>query len=254
MLTRLLDKLRPARTKAAPNLPRERHEVITRDEANTGVFEGWQDDQAAQLQDAAFEGVLRQMWAGRPRIDFQSAAAALRATGLRRPSLLDVGCGSGYYSEVFACLLDEAVDYTGSDFSAAMIRRAQARYPALRFEVGDGTALPFSDAAFDVVMLGTSLMHMPRYEAAIAQARRVSKRWCLFHTVPVLRKRATTFLRHEAYGGSLVELVFNEAELRSCFVAAGLVLRREFPSIPYDLSAVLGEATTTKSYLCEGME
>ena len=37
---------------------------------------------------------------GEPRLDFRIAAEAVAATGLSNPRLLEIGCGSGYYSEV----------------------------------------------------------------------------------------------------------------------------------------------------------
>ena len=40
------------------------------------------------------------------------AAEAVAATGIPNPRVLEVGCGSGYYSEVFATLLKEGVRYT----------------------------------------------------------------------------------------------------------------------------------------------
>src|SRR4030088_1872295 len=48
--------------------------------------------------------------------------------------LIEVGCGSGYYSEVFAPLVPGGVRYTGIDYSEAMIARARARYPSAAFE------------------------------------------------------------------------------------------------------------------------
>ncbi len=81
---------------------------------------------------------------GEPRLDFTVAAEAVAATGIVKPRLIEIGCGSGYYSEVFAELLPGGVDYTGIDYSDAMIARARAHYPSdrIRGRRRDPAALP----------------------------------------------------------------------------------------------------------------
>ena len=51
------------------------------------------------------------MYAGQPRQDFLVAAEAVRVTGIDEPLLLEVGCGSGYYSEILSYLLECSVRY-----------------------------------------------------------------------------------------------------------------------------------------------
>ena len=53
-------------------------------------------------QERAYQGLIADMKNGEPRLDFTVAAEAVAATGIAAPRLLEVGCGSGYYSEVFA--------------------------------------------------------------------------------------------------------------------------------------------------------
>jgi ubiquinone/menaquinone biosynthesis C-methylase UbiE len=186
---------------------------------------------------------------GEPRIDLRVAAEAIAATGITHPRVLDVGCGSGSHSEVFATLLPDRIDYTGVDYSQAMIARARAHYPSIAFQVADATRLPYADAAFDVVFNSVSLMHIIDYPGAIREAARVASRYCVFHTVPVFRDHQTTFLRKYAYGAPVVEIVFGKPELMSLFREAGLRPEREWPGIPYDLSNVTGHYSTTETYL-----
>jgi ubiquinone/menaquinone biosynthesis C-methylase UbiE len=171
------------------------YEIIDRESAAAERFDGWLDPAVAAKQDDAFRKLLSDMYGGSPRRDLLVAAEAVRHTGLTAPTLLEVGCGSGYYNEVFEHLLGSHVRYTGLDYSDAMIELARRRYPDIPFVVGDAAALPFNDASFDIVMNGVALMHIIAYDRAIAESARAASRWCIFHTVPVLERRATTFLK-----------------------------------------------------------
>jgi ubiquinone/menaquinone biosynthesis C-methylase UbiE len=191
------------------------------------------------------------MHAGNPRLDFTVAAQALLMTGLDSSTLLEVGCGSGYYSEVLPLLSGRTVQYTGLDYSPAMVDVARENYPGSEFVVGDATALPFAENSFDIVMNGVSLMHILGYKDAIAESGRVARKWCIFHTVPLLVSRQTTVLTKNAYGSPTVEVIFNEDELRTLLKENGMNIRHTLESIPYDLSDVLGERTVTQTFVCE---
>jgi SAM-dependent methyltransferase len=210
---------------------------------------GWLAARTVARQERAYQSLIAAMRRGEPRLDFRVAAEAIAATGLAQPRLLEVGCGSGYYADVFAALLPGGVRYTGVDYSNAMIARARARAPSTAFEVADATRLPYADGAFDVVFNGVSLMHIIDYQAAIREAARVAAGYCVFHTVPVFHNYRTTFLRKYAYGAPVVEVVFSKQELLELCRDAGLRLMREWPSIPYDVSEATGHASTTETYL-----
>lgn len=215
----------------------------------TASSAGWLAARTVARQERAYRGLIADMKRGEPRLDFKVAAEAIAATGIARPRVLEVGCGSGCYSEVFATLLPGVVQYTGIDYSAAMIARAHAYYPQTAFEVGDATALPFDDGAFDIVFNGVSLMHIVEYQAAIREAARVAARYCVFHTVPVFVDYRTTYLRKYAYGAPVVEIIFDKKELMSLLHRSGLRLEREWACIHYDMSAVTGHYSTTETYL-----
>jgi SAM-dependent methyltransferase len=210
---------------------------------------GWLASRTAARQERAYEGLIAAMKLGEPRLDFKIAADAVAATGLTNPTLLEVGCGSGYYADVFATLVGAGVRYTGVDYSSAMIARARARAPSGAFEVADATRLPYPDEAFDIVFNGVSLMHILDYPAAIAEAARVAAGYCVFHTVPVFHEHRTTFLRKYAYGAPVVEVIFGKQELMQLCRDAGLRLEREWPNIPYDVFEATGHHSVTETYL-----
>jgi SAM-dependent methyltransferase len=215
----------------------------------TAASGGWLATRTVMRQERAYRGLIAAMKRGDPRIDFRVAAEAIAATGLANPHLLEVGCGSGYYSEVFATLLPGGVRYTGIDYSDAMIARARAHYPATAFETADATKLPYANGAFDVVFNGVSLMHIIDYVAAIREAARVAAGFCVFHGVPVFHDYRTTFLSKYAYGAPVVEVVFGKQELMSLCRDAGLVLEREWQCLPYDVHEATGHHSASETYL-----
>jgi SAM-dependent methyltransferase len=252
-LPRIVRQIGKRVVKAMPIL--RRHVLASSDYRVLGSQEeaassdGWLAARTVMRQERAYQGLIAAMKRGEPRLDFRVAAEAIAATGIVNPRLLEVGCGSGYYSEVFATLLPGPVQYTGIDYSDAMIARARAHYPSTAFEVADATRLPYADGAFDVTFNGVSLMHIVDYQAAIREAARAASRYCIFHTVPVFDEYRTTFLRKYAYGAPVVEIVFNKPELMSICEGAGLRLEREWPCIPYDVYEATGHHSSTETYL-----
>jgi SAM-dependent methyltransferase len=210
---------------------------------------GWLAARTVARQERAYRGLIAAMRRGEPRIDFKVAAEAIAATGIANPSVIEVGCGSGYYSEVLATLLPCPISYRGVDYSQTMVARARAHYPSRVFEVADATRLPYADQTFDIVFNGVSLMHIVDFPAAIREAARVAKRYCLFHGVPVFLDHRTTFLTKYAYGAPVIEIIFSKQELMSLCAGAGLRLEREWSGIPYDVFDATGHHSVTETYL-----
>ena len=90
---------------------------------------GWLAARTVARQERAYRGLIAAMKRGEPRLGLKVAAEAVAATGLANPKVLEVGCGSGHYSGVFATPLAGGVRYTGVDYSSAMIARAPRMRP-----------------------------------------------------------------------------------------------------------------------------
>jgi ubiquinone/menaquinone biosynthesis C-methylase UbiE len=89
--------------------------------------------------------------------------------------VLEVGCGTGVLTRRLARWpnVDSVV---GVDVAPSLLDRARvlcAALPNVAFQDGDATALPFADATFDVVVLDSTLSHVPDAERAVAEAARV---------------------------------------------------------------------------------
>jgi SAM-dependent methyltransferase len=121
--------------------------------------------------------------------------ARFRHLALRPGSrVLDLGCGEGRH--VHGLHMLGGMDVIGVDLNEASLEKAReglATLPPRRegdphttqFQNGDATQLKFADNTFDAVICSEVLEHLPDYDAALAEIRRVLKpagRLCV--TVP----------------------------------------------------------------------
>ena len=83
---------------------------------------------------------------------------------------LDVGCGEGRFCRM---LRARGWDVTGLDPTRALLDEARRRDPDSAYVEGVAEALPFADAAFDLVVSYLSLIDIPDFRAAIAEMARV---------------------------------------------------------------------------------
>ena len=92
--------------------------------------------------------------------------------------VLDVGCASGGFFNILRSL-EPLIEYTGVDIAAPAIELARQQYPEARFEVLEGTKLPFEDNTFDIVHCTKVLVIEPRYKEILKEMYRVSNRFVL---------------------------------------------------------------------------
>ncbi len=85
---------------------------------------------------------------------------------------LDVGCGTGAFSELIARRCAPK-SITGIDPSAAQVDYARKLLPAHTFDTGDSMSLPYGDAAFDAVASALVIHFIPDRAKAFAEMKRV---------------------------------------------------------------------------------
>ena len=146
-------------------------------------------------------------------------------------SVLDVGAGTG----TLALMLKERVPgaaVTGLDADPEILAQARAKAAAAGAEVefveGSGTALPFADASFDVVLSSLFFHHLSDADKRVAasEAARVLRPGGRLHvadwgrpTGPVM---AALFLPARMVDGFDVTAANVRGELPAIFAAAGL--------------------------------
>lgn len=88
--------------------------------------------------------------------------------------LLEIGCGTGHWSEYFS---NEGFDVTGVDISEQMIAIARQRKVSHAiFDVSDAATLPFGDGSFDVAVAITALEFMADPAGVVAEMVRCVKK------------------------------------------------------------------------------
>lgn len=165
----------------------------------------WQDDSFPEKQWRRVEKQLKNI---DDVPEFRTIRECVKATKLKQPSILEVGCSSGYLSKVL-----QNTKYEGTDYSPAFINFAKQKFPKNKFTVNDATDLKYKNKSFDIVISGCCLLHILNYKKAISEAVRVAKKYVIFHRTPVLLSFPTTYLTKTAYGQKMLEIHFNEEEL-----------------------------------------
>lgn len=140
----------------------------------------WDDWNSAHREDSRTEISLRQ---ARVVLEW------LARDGRRDLRILEVGCGSGWFSAEL-CRFGSV---TATDLSPKVLDRARARYPAVTFVVGDFGSTPFAEGEYDVVVSLEVLSHVadqPAFMAKIASLLRPGGRLMLAtQNRPVLQNR-----------------------------------------------------------------
>jgi SAM-dependent methyltransferase len=89
--------------------------------------------------------------------------------------ILDAGCGNGRYTRFLLQQADADALVTGFDYSQMMLKRARDRRASDRAThvAADLTRLPYADAAFDAIVCGWVLEHLPDPRPGLQELARV---------------------------------------------------------------------------------
>ena len=124
-------------------------------------------------------------------------------------TLLDVGCGSGWFTRRFAATGCEA---TGLDSDLAMLDYAQTLNGAVKYLQGDMLDLPLPDKSFNIVASVTSLCFVADEHKALSEMIRVARRCVL---LGLLHRRSLLYLYKGGRGAYAWAHWHTRGEIRS---------------------------------------
>ena len=195
--------------------PQGRQHVV--DEVTTVANYGnaWLSTEIPEKQWAIAQGQLEQLRIGHTTPEFggfiRALSSGLRGQPYRDRTLLEIGCSSGYYSEVLQYAFPD-IQYLGVDFSRDFILFGKQKFPDLALEVGDTTDLCFEDQQFEIVVSGSVLLHVYEWKLGVRETCRVASNILIIHRTPVSSQETQLFVK-TAYGVTMIEWTFNKQEL-----------------------------------------
>jgi ubiquinone/menaquinone biosynthesis C-methylase UbiE len=111
--------------------------------------------------------------------------------------VLDVGCGTGWFTRQLAARLPGKV--VGLDLDPAMLAYARSRGGGIPYLEGDALSLPFPNASMDAVVSVTSLCFVANWQRALAEMVRVARRRIV---LGLLNRHSLLYLQKGLRGGS----------------------------------------------------
>ena len=225
---------------------------VTRDRVASQLKSAWKMDELPKRQRAIADAELASYRAGEAVNVFDTLVQALNdlPISVDEMTVLEVGCSSGYYSEVIAIAgLD--VRYTGCDFSNAFVDLARQYYPCIQFDTEDATSLSYSSASFDIVISGCCLLHIAEYERAVLETARVASKFAIFHRTPVVWGQPEQTYRKKAYGVDMLEIHFNEPDFLALLHRNGLILLATYTLVEEVSRAKPAQGSAIRTYVCK---
>ncbi|MGH3008133.1 MAG: class I SAM-dependent methyltransferase [Gaiellaceae bacterium] len=170
---------------------------------------------------------------------------ALAELALPEPArFLDFGCGVGHYSELLESRHPGRFDYTGCDYSEAMVGAASAEWPGRRFVVNDLFANTLALETFDIVCASALVDVTEDYEGALGVLLGSGARYVLLHRQQVTEGPSRAQMAPGYAGQTTYRSYLNRADLERIAARSGRRVLSSFHVADDVHSFLLGEAST----------
>lgn len=195
---------------------------------NKDLSQSWTEKDIAESQRELVDRQLAAMHAGNAPAHFVVLGEMMNwlqaHSGLETATLLDAGCASAYYHEIIQYYVPDWVEYTGLDYSLAMLDLAREKYPGIATIERDLQCTGLDDRSFDIVLSGAALMHIHDWRRALAELTRIADKWLILHRTWVYVDGTPTIIQvGDAYGHPAWYIRFDEKELLELNKQAGFV-------------------------------
>jgi ubiquinone/menaquinone biosynthesis C-methylase UbiE len=190
--------------------------------------DNWRNEDIPELQWNVVSLQIENLRHGILSPEFQSLVTLLGTIpGIENwePICLEIGCSSGYYSEVIARHFPKIV-YSGCDYSPSFIAKAKDLYPQVFFRVENTTSLSFADQSVDISISGSVLLHVPDWKKGLSETMRITRKYLILHRTPVYNGATTLFTKF-AYESEVIEWSFSKDEIIEQCVQMGFELIQE---------------------------
>lgn len=162
----------------------------------------------------------------------------LRRSAPKAEALLDLACGRGNRLMALPCAFP-ALRLYGIDADPGNAAAAEKNCPAAEIVIGDASALPYADRAFDAVLCECSFSLFTAPQTCAGEIARVLRTGGVLLLSDLYAKRSTLTAEQIAENGT-VKTVYGREALERSFTAEGLAAEAFFDRSS-DLTQMLGQ-------------
>jgi SAM-dependent methyltransferase len=143
-------------------------------------------------------------------------------------ALLDVGCGTGHYSELLERAFPGRFTYRGCDYSAAMIEEARRLWPERDFFRCDPFSEPAALEGYDVLLASALIDVLPEYDRPLEVLLAASAPYVLVHRQRITPGRSRVEVSPGYSGQTTYRVLLNLDDLSRTAARLGRVVARSF--------------------------